>query len=150
MSFQVIVHPSTFQASLSSLAGQIWIESDGHAFPSELWDDFPVTIVRWWIDESLALAEATADSAEFRFMDGPWWVTVTREGDEWTLQMVDGHKAGGVVTTATGRPREVMNALQRAAMTILEACDSIGWLNEDVAALRRSSEQLAIRLKRRQ
>ena len=70
-----------FEVCLSSTGSKwvaIWIVLDGTAFPESGWTDFPLIVLRWWVEA--ALEHSRVDVVEWRFMDGPFWIELSRLG----------------------------------------------------------------------
>ena len=57
-----------------SVTGGIWVNFDDEPFPEHGWDDFAVTLLCWWADETAKLFDGQ-EQCEFGFMDGPFVVT---------------------------------------------------------------------------
>lgn len=63
MSFDIVFDPASLdRSSHGSITGRIAVQSGDFAFPESEWSDFPVVIVRWWIDEARALETGSTDA----------------------------------------------------------------------------------------
>lgn len=65
----------------SNVTGVIFLELQDGAFPERGWSDFPVIILGWWIDALLQLEVPTRREVQWRFMDGPLALTLTKVSD---------------------------------------------------------------------
>jgi hypothetical protein len=72
-----------FEVCLGSTGSKwaaIWIVLDGTAFPESGWTDFPLTVLRWWVEAALELLHNRVGVVEWRFMDGPFWIEISKLG----------------------------------------------------------------------
>ena len=110
----------TFDQSRQSgnVAGVIFLESQGRAFPERGWSDFPVIILGWWIDAWLQLEVPTRREVQWRFMDGPYVATLS--------------KAAG----AALRSSQVRAYLIEAAERVVAHCEQSRMITRDLDLLR--------------
>ena len=81
-SVSVSVDDSTIaRRSSGSITGVIFFRMLGKPFPADDWSDFPIVLLGWWL-EALASLYLGQDRCELEFMDGPYAVFVSRNGDE--------------------------------------------------------------------
>ena len=71
------------------VTGRIRFLVDQNAFPDSEWNDFVLIILEWWLQSVISLSLDSEGTAELRFMDGPFYVTVKREGNEMALDFID-------------------------------------------------------------
>ena len=76
----IALDPQTFQQSREggNVTGVIFLRLEVGDFPEKNWSDFPVIILCWWIDAWLQLETPTRREVQWRFMDGPHSVTLTK------------------------------------------------------------------------
>ena len=60
----------TYEARTSSEFGQIFVQLEDYAFPSQGWTDFGTQIVFWWMQEIVELFSGEKNVASCTFMDG--------------------------------------------------------------------------------
>lgn len=127
--FDVLLDPSSLERSpLGSITGRIAIQSGDVVFPESRWRDFPVILIRWWIDAARALESGS--TGRFLFMDGPFEFTATPLGDGWCeLSFIE--RTRSIVTTQAP-VADVIAAIRRAANRIVEECRSRGWQQKEV------------------
>lgn len=70
------------QSGRGLVTGEIYFEEDGIFFPEKGWNDFPVIILGWWINNFLRFVKQNEKKFEFCFMDGPYKLVGTRLYDE--------------------------------------------------------------------
>lgn len=61
------------RADESSVSG-VWIRFDDIAFPEEGWTDNAIVVLAWWADATTDLLLQRSAVAQWRFMDGPYWI----------------------------------------------------------------------------
>jgi hypothetical protein len=107
------------------------VQSGGFAFPEPAWSDFPGVIIRWWIDAARALE--TGATGRFTFMDGPFAFTATPVGDDGCdLSFLNGSRQ---VFASRARVSDVLAAIRRVAMQIVEECRSRQWQSNEVSEI---------------
>ena len=123
----------TFQQSQAggNVTGVIYLELRDGAFPGREWSDFPVIILGWWADALIELEAPTRREVRWRFMDGPHWVTLTKEGVA---------ASGGAVEF-----REVHRTLSEAVERVVTHCDQHGMFSRDLETLRDHFQRLKVR-----
>lgn len=118
--FNVLVDPSSLVESNSgNVIGRIHIDSEIGSFPDPGWFDFPAVVLAWWI----AAVRSKERPFELRFMDGPFGVECTAEGDIVELRFWREH-ATGFDTVGVGRTSlSVMEVrIMRAAEHVVRRC----------------------------
>lgn len=120
----------TFQQShaLANVTGVIFLQLHDGAFPGTGWSDCPVIILGWWADALLQLEAPTRREVQWRFMDGPHSVTLTK---------------GGVATSpgAFGLS-QVHASLLEAVERVVAHCDRQKMFSRDLETLRDSLQRL--------
>lgn len=120
----IAIDLQTFQQSpeSGSVTGGIHLELADGAFPEAGWSDFPVTILCWWADALLHLEGRTGREVQWRFMDGPYSVRLTRVTPP--------------VSVHTFEFSQVHNSLIEVAERVLAHCDQHSLSGKDLDVLR--------------
>jgi hypothetical protein len=119
------------------VSGPIWLEMDGQAFPIEVWYDFPVVILGWWLSNLKPLVTNQSMSCECPFMDGDYRfnVTVQKRGD-WAVTFMrdelDGEKR---LLEKKVDPQALIYEVVSAANTVVSLCRRNGWESSDLTIL---------------
>ena len=127
--FDIRLDPASLErSSLGSITGRIAVQSGNSWFPERSWSDFPVVIIRWWIDAGRALE--TNATARFLFMDGPFELVATPTA------------AGRCALSFMKRPREVfaseaavadiLVAIRRVAAELVQECRDRNWQSKEL------------------
>jgi hypothetical protein len=126
----IVLDLQTFRQSREggNVRGVIFLELHNGAFPAQGWSDFPVIILGWWIDAWLQLEVRTRREVQWRFMDGPHIVTLTK-------------LSRGVSTGAFEFPR-VHSSLLLAAERVVAHCDEHKMFSLDLDTLRERVQRL--------
>jgi hypothetical protein len=123
------------------LVGPIWIAAGdaGGAFPEVGWSDFPVVVLGTWIPSLRRLA-ARGQTAECRFMDGPYHFTVsTVSNDEWRVacfERREGPSVSNAIAEWSAEAGAFLESALAAAHGVLGYCDARGWWDTDTDRLR--------------
>ena len=131
----VVVAPDSLHYTRSgAVTGRIHLRcvaADGaiREYPEADWNDFPVPVLAWWLDE---LSRAADGGGTCRFMEGPHEFTLTPAGAH-LLRL----RAGGGVWEVAAADFEA--SLRRAAALTLAECERRGWSSRDVFELRRAA-----------
>lgn len=114
----------------------IFVEIGSLRFPNEQWSDFPVVILGWWMEGSVALQSGTSAEAVFRFMEGPYELLATVVCDDyWAVQPFARERAVQHETTYVLRGSQVIEELKRASLEILGMCRAGGKWDKDCETL---------------
>ena len=127
--FDILLDPSSLERSpLGSITGRIAVQSGDFVFPESRWSDFPVILIRWWIDAARALESGS--TGRFLFMDGPFEFTATPLGDACCeLSFIERTRS---IFTSQATVADVIAAIRRAANTIVEECRSRNWQQKEI------------------
>lgn len=135
---RIVFDPTSLhQGKSGAITGVIYFEFErGQQFPGEGWSDFVVVVLNWWFDalNELAQGELTTD---FRFMDGPFWVTANKCGKGVSLRGVEDR------TRAEYRPEsvvgldEIRRELLLTARQVSKSCTQAGIHSVELAELRK-------------
>ena len=120
----------TFQQSREggNVTGVIFLQLGDGAFPASGWSDFTVIILGWWAHALFQLEVPTRREVQWRFMDGPHGVTLT--------------KVTGAASTDLFEFSLVHSALFEAAENIVVHCDGHGMFSRDLETLRDNLQRL--------
>lgn len=100
MSFVINVSPETFHMYESgSIVGHIWVEIGESSFPSRAWDDFPVVIMGWWLENVTSLWSGTKTHCDFLFMDGPFYFDIIAQNKHDCVLQFFRRRWGGEVSS---------------------------------------------------
>jgi hypothetical protein len=123
------------------MLGPIWIAGGdvGAAFPERGWSDFVVVLLGAWIP-SLRILAIKGQTAECRFMDGPYHFSVgVSSPEEWRISCFEDRRgpsvANAVAEWNTSR-RQFLESALSAARQVLGYCDTRQWWNDDTDCLR--------------
>ncbi len=136
MSFSVKLKPADY-VKRRSVTGPIWLEMNGQQFPIDVWYDFPVAILGFWLDNMKPLLTNRATQCECPFMDGPYRFDVTaRKQRHWIVTFIrddlDGEKR---LLEGEVDPRILISEVLLSANTVVKLCRQKGWESEDLATL---------------
>jgi hypothetical protein len=121
-----------------SVTGVIYFDFDGFCFPDEQWSDFPVVITAWWLEALEKLERGFEREVKLYFMDGPYWMTVTRQdGDDVQIRCIEDRTGGGVVHEEMVSLQDFSKQLRRVARQVASACQRNRFESSDVDNLRR-------------
>lgn len=121
-----------------SITGVLYFDFGGYSFPGERWNDFVVVIATWWLDALEKLERGVDHEAVLRFMDGPYWITLTRHDNNAALLRCTEDRRGAGVVHEEYIDLPVFTAqVRRIARQVASACHRSGIESSDVDALRR-------------
>jgi hypothetical protein len=152
---ELVVDPATLAKSpRGAIAGAVWLR-DGDAeaqadFPEVGWTDSVVAVLASWLPELQRLARtipATDASAECRFVDGPYLVTVCVERPGvWRLRCTEERTHGAASEGPEWRTDSgvFLASATRAASAVLGLCDTRGWWSTDTESLRRALDAVRV------
>lgn len=115
------------------ISGKIWWKLNSKSFPEEGWFDFPVVVLKWWLDAAIDLARGKTRIADFRFMDGPFRIRVDSQTNRLILLRGDDIQSEAPFMLDH---KPLLEALASAAGTVVEICEGHGWSTGDVDLLR--------------
>ncbi|KKL25974.1 hypothetical protein LCGC14_2399930 [marine sediment metagenome] len=141
----IVVVPDTFQQiGDNQVVGIVYWDAEGHEFPEKCWNDSVVVIVLWWVESLLQLLRGSEETVELRFMEGPFWVRLTRAGQAGILlQFVDGRHGRDVKYEKRESKKAVLRAIIDAAKATVGTCKSMNLLIPEVTVLNRRISQLS-------
>lgn len=144
MSFSINILPQTFETTIDSVIGVIYVQADNYAFPDDSWADFGVTILGWWLSEVSSLTLETRRSCSCKFMDGNFRFDIERvSNDKWRLTFVEERGRGDKIEFQTFvAPQNVVDALLSGANTVSKMCRDKGWLSPDLELLEKNRDEL--------
>ena len=135
---RLIFDPATIhQSRRSSITGVIYYDfGAGRQFPAADWNDFVVVVLNWWI-EALEQVVGGAESVNFYFMDGPYWMTAVPEGEDGLLlSCVEDRRGAGAIFEVLVNERDLRRELMAVARSVSCACESAGIESADLNELR--------------
>ncbi len=98
-----------------------------------------MVIIAWWLGALEQLErDARGDEATLRFMDGPYWITLTPQEDDLAqLRCFEDRRGAGVLHEEWVNLPEFVAQVRGIARHVLSACDQAGIASSDVDALKR-------------
>lgn len=142
------VHLALVQSSLvcgprGTVTGQLYFRTDASTFPDDVWNDFALVLLGWWVEALIPLLQGQRCEAELLFMDGPFLVRVERdEAGDCSMEFVD-RARDRVVGRGSIQLDELFEQVTRAAKAVLEFSEEEGGAAADVEALRRGLAGIA-------
>lgn len=133
---KIVFDPTTLhQSKAGSITSVIYFDFGGSTFPTVGWNDFVVVIVGWWL-ASLTRSADLSLSLQLRFMDGPYWISVSAsKGSRVLLRCVEDRPGAGVVAETEIELEELKRELYRVSREIMAACGDAGFESADVVTL---------------
>ncbi len=85
---KVVIDTRSVRCSATgTVTGAVFVNLGEKSFPEEDWSDLVLAVVRGWIEAVLRLLENQSDTSELMFLDGPFWLQVTRGRSEtWVIE----------------------------------------------------------------
>ena len=121
-----------------SITGVLYFDFGGFSFPMERWNDFVVVITAWWLEALEKLEQGADREVVLRFMDGPYWITVTwQRGEPLLLRCTEDRREAGIVHEEYVNLPEFTAHVRRVARQVASACSRNGIESTDVDTLRR-------------
>jgi|SRR3954466_6955325 RNA polymerase subunit RPABC4/transcription elongation factor Spt4 len=134
---QIVFDPGTLhQSRAGSITAVVYFDfGNGVRFPGEDWNDFIVVITNCW---TRAFAEIVAHSREqkFLFMDGPYWISASPQGEYVRLICVEDRRSAGPACEVLVRTEEMRHQLVVLARNVSSACHRAGIESSDLNSLR--------------
>jgi hypothetical protein len=132
---QVVVDTGSLTRSVKGqIAGTVYTEIGGVAFPDDQWSDLVVVVLEWWLSALCELTTGIRSIAEFHFMDGPFSFTVIPDKSG---HYPTGFFRGSILqSSANVQLRDFADSLIKAAREVDRACFELKWHSPDVAQLR--------------
>ncbi len=135
---RVVFDPASLhQSSRGAITAVVYFDFGAdQQFPVAGWNDFVVVVAGWWLAGLQELAGASSE-VKLRFMDGPYWITVTRQdSDTVCLRCTEdrsGADAPGEFVTSW---KEFSTEVRSLADDVLQSCANQGFQSPDLQKLR--------------
>ncbi|HLA94729.1 MAG TPA: hypothetical protein VK612_03335 [Pyrinomonadaceae bacterium] len=136
MSFVVRLKPETFKNN-NNVTGVIYLELNGNCFPDNLWFDFPVIILGWWLENLRPVIQGRSIGVKCYFMDGPVRFEVTAQtATAWHIQFIK-DELEGLRNMGSGSvsPKDMINAILDAARIAIDLSIENNWRSRDLEML---------------
>lgn len=134
------VHVNTNTLAISAsgmISGVIFLRGEESSFPEDTWNDAPVTLLTWWLEELTRLQSGHAATACCQFMDGPFSFDVSQSDGEFILKCQRQRPHATQVVLESRAPSAVfMEGLVAAAHQVVTACERHGWQSNDLKRLK--------------
>ncbi len=136
---QIIFDATPFhQSKMGSITGILYLNFDGFCFPCERWSDFPVVITTWWLEALEKLERGFEREVKLYFMDGPYWLMLTRQdGDDVQIRCIEDRKGAGVVHEELISLQDFSKQVRKLARQVASACQRYRFESSDVDELRK-------------
>ncbi|WP_157759091.1 hypothetical protein [Cystobacter fuscus] len=136
--FKVQAEVGTLEIARSGrITGVIMLRDEDRSFPDDEWNDTPVVVLGWWLEELTRLFSGKASTAQCRFMDGPFAFDATRHGNEIVLQCRRRRQSSEQVVLEGRVPLDAfMWALVASASQVVAACEERGWKSDELNRLK--------------
>jgi hypothetical protein len=133
---RIIFNPGTLhQGKKGSVTGVVYFEfSSDRQFPVAGWNDFVIVIANWWLAALQLTVQGQAET-DFRFVDGPYWITVISQGKRLRLRCTEDRR-GGVVYEVVVEAADLKRELLTFARDVSLACKRAGIQSIDLDELR--------------
>ena len=128
-------------SKLGSITAPIFFDFGDYKFPELNWSDFPVVIMKWWLDSFSNFLSQASDSAELLFMDGPMLVKVRAvSSDESELICINqSSKSNEIIEfTCIIHNQDFMSLLIDVAQDILTVCKEADFQSDDIESLQKA------------
>lgn len=104
----------------------IYFSSGNLAFPEDVWDDFPVIVVGWWLKALADYVQGFQDTIDLLFMDGDFLVRLSGKGNSGTtVEMIEETRDGNVVHfSTTADLLTLYRSIDEAAAILIDFCRS--------------------------
>ena len=127
---EVRIKPESFTTAYPSsitknATGIIYFSSGDFAFPEDVWDDFPVIIVGWWLNALADYKQGFNDSVDLHFMDGDFLVRLSGKSNwETHIEMIQETSKGDKVHfSGTTDLITLYRSIDNAAASLIEFCE---------------------------
>ncbi len=108
-------------------------------FPEREWNDFPVVILKWWLDEMSLLwrgQQEDKDGIACAFMDGDFYFTVSeRKEERWIIECVKGLPGERTGCAGEAGRLAIIREAISCASQVIDACRSRGWKTQEIDEL---------------
>ncbi len=133
----VQIDPTKLRRSQSGLVtGLIYIRVAETVFPDSSWDDFPVTILAWWLRDTLSVFQSQSSSVQCSFMDGPFAFALrTLEGNCFLDLIARSSSGESVLSTHHIDPKQLLDSLLSAAKAVVTECRKQLWEGRELFSL---------------
>jgi hypothetical protein len=122
---------------MGSVTGVVYFEfSPDQQFPVVGWSDFVVVVANWWRAELEKLIEGQAE-VDFRFMDGPYWITAISQGTFLLFHCTENRRDADLPYEVVVQIGDLKRELLTFARNVSVACKRAGIESADLDELRR-------------
>lgn len=142
--FYIIVKPEQMHRyENGNVMGIICCQYGTEFFPEDVWDDFIVTILDWWIQASLRLLLQTSDYEELSFMDGPFEMSLENlDKSKYKMTWID-EEQDRAFSFALDL-KDFTEELAKATDMVIGKCQKEKWESDDLASLVKNYQSLLL------
>lgn len=133
--FQVVIDTDTLMRSRSgAITGLLSVKLGTLSFPDGDWSDFPIVVLGWWLEALHSLQ--IGRSVDLRFMDGPFFVRLTQQGDaSCKVECYEDQKTLRLIADGTVALRQILEGVVRASGAVAGYSARMGWNGDDLDQL---------------
>jgi hypothetical protein len=111
------------QSRKGSITAIIYFDFGRTQFPDKGWSDFVVVISTWWLEALAKLERGLEREVILYFMDGPYWLTLTRQDrHDVQIRCIEDRTGSGVVHEELISLQDFGKQLRRVAREVVSAC----------------------------
>jgi hypothetical protein len=133
MTFSLTVDTQSLsRSSLGQIAGVVYADFDGIAFPDGNWSDSIVLVLIAWIDAMRTLASKPAMPTTIHFMDGPFRIELQRQGEKVHIRALERRQRDVVKVETHAEWDTLHRTVIVASAAVLKACRQTNWQSADV------------------
>lgn len=124
-----------------TVIGLICCQYDTKFFPDEIWDDFVIIILNWWIQAAYRLLKNQSKDEELLFMDGPFEMTLEM-GDDGKCEMTWIDEPENETFSFTLDFDRFLEQLIGASQAVIQKCKTENWDSTDLQSLIHNQQAL--------
>jgi hypothetical protein len=143
MTIQIRLDLASLRRSSTGMVSSIlFVEVNGFCFPEHSWNDFPVIVLGWWLDEAFHMCVGSASVRELLFMDGRFSLRISKiRGKECTLSFMDSSNVVFEKTSVLWR--NLVDGIVVSARQLYYECIRREWRDNDVELLKVRADRIA-------
>lgn len=121
------------RSAAGGVYGNLSLQLNGLNFPEAQWTDFVVVVLCWWCRAAFQLLQGQTESAELRFMEGPFLVELrVSTPDTWHISLVEAGLTRRIRDSAEVKANPLVQSIVEASERAIAACRRQGWSSSDI------------------
>jgi hypothetical protein len=141
-SFDVEVDTTSLsKTARDQIAGVVYVQIDGTAFPEARWSDSVIVVLSSWLEVLQSLRPGSRQVLTLRFFDGPFRLEVRDVGEQVLVRAIDSRGSDAVVDEAQVDLVKIRRSVTTAALQVLRECSKRCWWSPDIDHLVRLTSQ---------